>query len=142
MAEEAFQPDLRVTQIAETYALDAIDLAASNFGIALDWSEASVRQVEEMLARLHDEMASAQPPDAAVWTFAKTFGSYLGEVLRRHHGGTWGMVSMGGQSFPGLRQTSGSLSWPWGKAHKRLVNGPADNVCHYYSMLVQGPTKR
>jgi hypothetical protein len=141
MAEAPFQPDPQVAEIAEAYALDAVDLAARNFSVALDWSEASVRQVEQMLGRLHDEMASAQPPEDTVWTFAKAFGSYVGEVLRRHHGGEWGMVSMGGQLFPGLQQTGGSLCWPWGKAHKRLVNGPEDNVWHYYSVLVQRPAE-
>src|SRR5262245_41270518 len=141
MAEAPFQPDPQVAEIAEAYALDAVDLAARNFGVTLDWSEASVRQVEQMLGRLHDEMVSAQPPEDAVWTFAKAFGSYVGEVLRRHHGGEWGMVSMGGQSFPGLQQVGGALCWPWGKAHKRLVNGPEDNVWHYYSVLVQRPAE-
>jgi hypothetical protein len=117
-----------------------VDLAARNFGVTLDRSEASVKDVEQILGRLHDEMASAKPPEDAIWTFAKAFGSYIGEVLRQHHGGEWGMVSMGGQSFPGLRQASGALCWPWGKAHKRLVDGPDDNVWHYYSVLV-GPVE-
>jgi hypothetical protein len=136
MAEAPFYPDPQVAEVAGAYALDAVDLAARNFGVTLDWSESSVRQVEHMLGRLHDEMASAQPPEEAVSTFAKAFGSYVGEVLRRHHGGEWGAVSMGGQSFPGLRQSGGGLCWPWGKAHKRLVDGPEDNVWHYYSVLV------
>jgi hypothetical protein len=87
MAEASFQSDPRVTEIAEAYALDAVDLASRNFGVILDWSENSVQQVEEMLGRLHDEMAHAQPPPDVVQTFAKAFGSYVGEVLRRHHGG-------------------------------------------------------
>jgi hypothetical protein len=140
MAQAPFQPDPQVAEIAAAYALDAVDLAARNFSVTLDWSEFSVRQVEQMLGQLHDEMASAQPPEDAVWTFAKAFGSYLGEVLRRHHGGEWGMVSSGGQSFPGLQQTSGALCWPWGKARNRLVNGPEDNVWHYYGVLV-GPAE-
>jgi hypothetical protein len=137
MAGPSFQPDAQIAEIAEAYALDAIDLAARNFGIQLDWSEDSIRQVEQMLGRLHDEMAGAQPPEEAVWTFAKAFGSYVGEVLRRHHGGRWGMVNLDGESFAGLQQAGGSLCWPWGKAHKRLVKGPADNLWHYYRILVQ-----
>jgi hypothetical protein len=90
-----------------------------------------------MLGRLHDEMANAQPPEDAIWTFAKAFGSYVGEVLRRHRGGEWGMVSMNGQPFPGLQQKNGALCWPWSKVQKRLVNGPEDNVWHYYRVLVQ-----
>jgi hypothetical protein len=139
MPETSFQADSQVAEIAVAYAHDAVDIAARNFGIALDWSEASVRQVEEILNRLHDEMANAQPSEDAVWAFAKAFGSYVGEVIRRRHGGTWGMIRMEEQSFPGLEQTGGALCWPWSKAHKRLVHGPEDNVWHYYCILVEKP---
>jgi hypothetical protein len=133
---EAFQPDPRVAEVAEAYSLDAVDLAARNFGITLNWSDESVRQVEEMLGRLHDEMAQAQPPEEAIWTFAKAFGSYVGEVLRRHHDGEWGMVRMGEESFPGVQQPNGRLCWPWGRAYKRIVDGPENNMWHYYQLLI------
>ena len=84
MAEMSFQSDSQVVQIAEAYSLDAVDLAARNFGVVLDLSEESVREVEQILGRLHDEMSHAQPPEDTVWTFAKAFGSYIGEVMRRH----------------------------------------------------------
>src|SRR5262249_46996116 len=118
MSEPSFQPDPHVAEVAAAYALDAVDLALSNFGVTLDWSGASIREVERMLGQLHDEMAKAQPPEKAVWTFAKAFGSYIGEVLRQHHGGEWGMVRVGEQLFPGLQQNGGALCWPWSKAHK------------------------
>ena len=41
-------------------------------------------------------------------SFAKGFGSYVGEVFRRNHGGEWGMVTLGDHRFPGLRTTSGT----------------------------------
>jgi hypothetical protein len=138
---EAFQPDPRIAEIASAYALDAVDFASTNFGVTLDWSDGSVRQVEEMLGRLHDDMERAQPAEDAVWTFAKAFGSYVGEVLRQRHGGQWGMVHMGEQSFPGLERPGGRLCWPWGRAHKRIVNGPEDNIWHYYQILI-GDTER
>jgi hypothetical protein len=61
-------------------------MASHGFGVTLDWSEPSVRQVEEILSRFHEDMAHAKPGDAAVWKVAKAFGSYVGEVMRRHHG--------------------------------------------------------
>ena len=137
MAEASFEQDAGVMQIAEAYSLDAVDLAARNFSITLDWSEASIRQVERILGLLHDDMSQSKPSEDAVWTFAKAFGSYIGEVLRRHHGGEWGNINMNGQSFPGLRQSGGGLIWPWSKANKRLTNGPEDNVWDYYNVVVE-----
>ncbi len=137
MANDSFQPDSRIAEIAEAYALDAVDLAARNFGIALDGSEDSVKKVEEMLGRLHDEMANAQPSHEAIWAFAKSFGSYIGQVLRQHHGGDWGMIRMGEELFLGMRLAGGVLCWPWGRVHNRLVKGREDNVWHNYSELVR-----
>jgi hypothetical protein len=136
VAEATFQNDPRIAEIASAYSLDAVELAARDFGITLDWSEESVRHVEKLLSRLHGEIKNARPPEDTVWKFAKAFGSYVGEVLRRHHGGEWGMVQLDDQSFPGLKQTGGGLCWPWGKAHNRIENGPEDNIWHYYCALV------
>ena len=137
MATTSFQNDPKVAEIASAFSLDAVDFAARNFGIALDWSESSIPTVERMLGQLHDEMAHSKPPDDTIWKVAKMFGSYVGEVLRRHHGGDWGIVRMGDQSFPGLQQVGGALCWPWGKARNRLINGPEDDVSIYYSVLAK-----
>lgn len=131
----SFQPDSRVGKMAEAYSLDAVDLAAKNFAIALDGSEASVERVEWVLGELHASKARTRPPEDTVWWFAKAFGSYVGEVLRRHHGGEWGTVRTGEESFPGIERPNGASIWPWGRAHNRLVNGPADNVWDYYRVI-------
>ena len=103
----SFQLDSQVGKMAEAYSLDAVDLAARNFEVVLDSSEESIKQVEQMLDELHRELIRAHPPEDAIWTFAKMFGSYVGEVLLRHHGGEWGTVRMGDTSFPGLQQKGG-----------------------------------
>lgn len=136
MPEQPFQPDAKIVQIAEAYSQDAIS-TAQNFGTTLNWSESSIQQVEQMLGRLHAELEVAKPSPETIWNFAKAFGSYVGEVIRRHHGGEWGMVNMNGQSFPGLRQPSGNLIWPWGRVHKRITNGPEDNLWHYYQAVTR-----
>jgi hypothetical protein len=136
MANPSFQLDPDIAEVAVAYSLDALEYAA-NLGVTLDWSDSSVEEVEMLLAQLHSEMANSQPPNDAVWKMAKVLGSYVGEVLRRHHGGEWGMVQWEDQSFPGLQISSGSLCWPWGKVRNRLVNGPEDNVWHYFKMLTQ-----
>jgi hypothetical protein len=133
-----FQSDPQVVQIAEAYSLDAVDLASRNFGMTLDWSEESIRKVEQILGRLHDELARTRPPEDTVWTFAKAFGSYICEVMRQNHGGEWGTITSDGQSFPGLQQSNGGLIWPWSRAHKRITIGSEENVWHYYSLSIGG----
>ncbi len=130
MTVEGFRADDGIRQIAEAYALDAVDAAKANFGIDLDWSIESIRDVETMFGQLHDHL-DEKPSDDALDMFAKAFGSYVGEVIRRKHGGEWGMLALQDEEFPGL-----SLGiWPWSRAYKRIVNGPEDNIWHYYVLL-------
>jgi hypothetical protein len=130
-----FAADARIGEIAEAYALDAVDDAARNLQITLDWTEASIEQVEAALDRLHRDPGRQQAPEETVHAVAKAFGSYIGEVFIRHHGGEWGMVTLNGPTFPGIRAKQGRLFWPCIRALHRLENGPEDNVWHYYLRL-------
>jgi len=89
-----FSPDPQLQMVAEAYYLDARDQAAK-FGYSLDGSDSSIAVLESFLDRMHREMAGAQPSPKVVMTFAKMFGSYVGEVYRRNHGAQWGATSDG-----------------------------------------------
>lgn len=134
-----FEPDSNVQQVAEAYYLDALDAAREGWGIELDGTEGSIQFVEQsMLSQLHDTMEAAQPSEELLDGFVKMFGSYVGEVYRRHHGAEWGWVTSGEDRFVGLRRNaSGGLCWPWGRVQQRVLNGSEHNVWHYYVMLLQ-----
>lgn len=136
----AFVHDTRVEQIAEAYAKGAVDDARDKRAIALDGSEKSVQWVERLLAKMHDVYAGAQakPSEEVVMSYAKAYGSYIGEVYRTHHGGQWGIVTIDGQSFPGMQAGgTGQTFWPWVRVRKRIVDGPDNNVADYYAVLVK-----
>lgn len=136
MMEDGFAADAKVQKVAEAYALDAVDFARDRFHLPLDWTDVSVQHIETILARFHDEMASAKPSEETILQFAKIFGSYVGEVFRRNHGGRWGMVTVGADTVPGIEaDKNAGRFWPWGKVRNRLVNGVEDNVWHYYRHL-------
>lgn len=136
-----FTPEPKIQQIAEAYALDAIDFARDHFQLALDRSDASVAHVETILGVFHEQLADAKPSEEQIFGFAKMFGSYVGEVFRRNYGATWGLVPHGGERIAGLKfDGSSGLFWPWGRAQKRIINGPADNIWHYYQWLVEKRT--
>jgi hypothetical protein len=132
-----FEADPKIQLIAEAYALDAVDVASENFGERLDWTDQSIETVERMAARLHDEIANARPTEEQIAQFTKMLGSYVGEVYRRNHGGTWGVVTANGEKMPGMKTAKGTLFWPWGRAAKRIANGPEDNIWHYYQALLE-----
>jgi hypothetical protein len=131
-----FVADNDIREIAEAYALDAVDDSLRNMGVTLDWSEASIARVEYILDKLHKDARTQKPSPERVETVAKEFGSYIGEVFIRHHGGSWGMISLAGETLPGIRAArDNNLFWPWVRAHKRLREGPEENVLHYYLHL-------
>jgi hypothetical protein len=122
------------------YALDAVDHAKGASSVELDFSEESVAQVEAILTQLHDAMPKGffarlfgrGPSSDDVLTMCKMYGSYVGEVLRRAHGGEWALID--GQ----VTLTNGDERvWPMAKVFKRLKNGSEDNVAVYYKVLVQ-----
>ncbi len=132
-----FVPDDKIRQIAEAYAIDCLDFARDHFHIKLDWSDASVQHIESMLERFHAEYASAKPSEETLGNFMKLFGSYVGEVFRRDHGATWGMITLASSSFPGMKANNdGATFWPWGRVQNRITNGAEDDVWHYYQILV------
>lgn len=138
MSVPSFVPDPKIAKIAEAYAKDAVDLAATGFQAKLDWTDESVARVEAILAKLRESMPTPKPPDDVILNFAKGFGSYLGEVFRKNHGGEWGMITDGASSYPGMRWKTDTLFWPWGRVHKRIVEGDENNVVVYYSTMLGG----
>jgi hypothetical protein len=136
-ADPGFTPDAQLGKAAEGLALDAVDVARESFGVTLDWTDGSILQVEKVLDRMYRKRAAEHPQPDVVARVVRSFGSYIGEVYRRNHGASWGMVSMGGSSFPGLETTAGNRFWPWGRVQRRLENGPEDNVADYYRALVR-----
>lgn len=134
-----FEADPKIKQIAEAYGLDMIDYARERFGFELDWSDQSVQYVERIAETLHADYKKTRPTAETIEPFYKMMGSYIGEAFRRNHGAEWGWVSLQGGRFPGMQDKPGSLFWPWGKAQNRIINGPEDNLWHYYQYLL-GPT--
>jgi hypothetical protein len=135
----SFSPDPRIEKVAEAYAQDAVDFSAKQFSIKLDWSDASIADVEKALSKMHASYTdmTPKPSDEQVMSFAKGFGSYVGEVFRRNHGGEWGMVTLSDHRFPGMRTTSGRNFWPWARAFDRITKGSEANIADYYNVLLK-----
>jgi len=134
---EKFKEDSNVLELAQAYSLDAVEYGEKS-SMFLTWSDVSVRRTESILKDLHDEIDSANPSEDQIDTYAKIFGSYIGEVYRKNHGATWGIVELDGKAFPGLKcDGKAGLFWPWGKVQNRIINGPEDNVWDYYQALVK-----
>src|SRR5487761_1273241 len=108
-----------ITDMMQACAAEAVHTAHDQFGFHLDYSEASIQSLETILANLRvseDKEATEQA--------VKTWGSYLGEVVRRSFGGTWDLVQPPGRAaaVPAL-VIAGSQLYPLMKVYRRLTMG-------------------
>ena len=123
-------------QLVEFLPKEAVAIARDRHGITLDYSPASVEQVEAILGRLHDEYKKRNTTEGQRG-LALAFGVYIGEVIRKQAGeGHWK------QDHPVAGEGSMPLHWkghdsfPVAWCLKRLANGEEDNVWHKYQMIV------
>jgi hypothetical protein len=123
-------------QLVEFLPKEAVAIARDHHGITLDYSPASVEQVEAILGRLHDEYKKRNTTEGQRG-LALAFGVYIGEVIRKQAGeGHWEKDHpvAGEGSMP--LHWKGHDSFPVAWCLKRLANGEEDNVWHKYQMIV------
>lgn len=106
---------------------------AQNFDIRLDFSESSVEKVEYIVGGLQNSMKRDRPPKKEVERLYTMMGAYVGEVIKRRWGGQWSWES---KLHPGeklLTLTAAGIElWPQVKVHKRLTEGPEENIWWYF----------
>jgi hypothetical protein len=113
----------------------------NRYGVVLDYSDSSIKSLEAELDRIsHSQefQASSEKDQRAQGIIS---GAYVGEVIRRNHGGIWAVDSeaAGRFSFPVTIGKAESFPCTW--CYKRLMNGPEDNIWDKYRYFVLGQTK-
>jgi hypothetical protein len=133
-----FEADAAIAKTAADASRDAIQFAKQHFDVVLDGTDSSIVDLERMLDIFYRQKADAGPDEHTISQFGALFGSYVGEVFRKNHGGQWGFITHDDQRFPGMRaDRSGQLFWPWGRVQNRISKGPEDNVADYYRIIVR-----
>lgn len=115
---------------------------AAERGKTLDSTPESVKTVESLLGDLHKSHADHQLADSEVNVQALHFGAYIGEVIRRKYGGSWGTDHpvAGPRSFP-IHWKDGE-SFPIGWCGKRILNGDEDNVWFKFQVVTSDRFQR
>ena len=124
-------------ELINILSAEAVEIAQNSFQVPLDYSTNSIRLVEEVLARLHVEYQNSGSTEG-ITGLASAFGAYIGECIRRQYSGsTWSRDHpVGGEkSYP--LSWGGGDSFPMAWCHRRIVNGPEDNVWHKFTVLAQ-----
>lgn len=116
--------------------------AAKDSNIVLDFSEESIEEVDAILGAYHEQLSAYEGEKGAntLWNIAVHFGIYLGETMLRLQLKEKGFAWYIDDGIPILKKDANEIS-PVTKAHKRILNGPEDNVksfCDVAFMIADG----
>lgn len=124
---------LDLAAMMRVYAEEAVALAREEFDVAIDYSEMSLTEADQILAAIHDalpkdssgEFEEEGPLHAWVQELAVIWGAYLGEVLLRTWNGAWTLDVPSEHGEATAVQIGDFLVYPIAKVYQRLVS-PAD----------------
>lgn len=118
-------------------ALDAVDRAKELFKVDLNFSEESIKDVENILEGLSKSIIRDKPSNDQIFDCAKVFSSYIGQVMKLRWGGEWKDESEYSiKNGPALRVRGQDL-FLLSKTYRRITNGSEDNVWHFYQVIKQ-----
>jgi hypothetical protein len=122
-------------EFVQWLASEAVNDAAQNNHINLDYTPASIKDAEKILGKLHDAYVQ-RPSSVSVKGLAAAYGAYIGEVIRRTEPNVrWERDDpvFGEKVYP-LHWDKGTV-YPMGWCQKRIVDGDGDNVWIKYTIL-------
>ena len=129
--------DAKLAGVLVAQCQSAIQSGKLTWAESLDMTPDSLDGVERLLGKMHNHYKfaapGAGPSDEQINNTSKTWGIYIGEVIRRHYGGQWLQAPDGALTLSiGETQVS-----PIAKARKRIVDGPTENIRYYFSSMTK-----
>lgn len=78
-----------ITTLMQNAAKDAVNYAAEQYQIELDFSLPSLAAIDAMLDSLHQQHAQHRHSAEVLFTVCNILGAYIGEVFLANYGGVW-----------------------------------------------------
>ena len=129
-------PSLATTEQFISYACDqAVADAAKYDHVTLDYSIGSLKQVDQILGRVHENYLK-NPSSISLPGLSAEYGAYVGEVIRRNEPNAyWSRDSQvaGEKSYP-MHWNAGD-SYPLAWCMRRITDGDDDSIWIKYSVL-------
>ena len=127
--------DARLAGVLVAQSQLAVQTAKLKWAESLDYTPDSLDAIERMLGKMHNLAKFAAPgqgpSEEHIATASRTWGIYVGEVIRRHYGGQWS-TSEGGALTLSIGEAQVD---PIAKARKRIIDGPTENIRYYFSSM-------
>ena len=121
-------------EFVQWLAAEAVKDAETGNGIKLDYTPESIKTVDKILGKLHNQYVQA-PSSISVGGLSAAYGAYIGEVIRKTEPGShWLRDDRLGEKIYPLVWGTGHI-YPMGWCQKRIENGDEDNVWLKYTVL-------
>ena len=123
-----------MTSVAETmsaHAAEAMKLTRKHFVVELDFSETSVQQMEHVMADVEFAYPGGKSSEN-VEMFARLWGAYLGETIRRNCGGEW--LAAEDDAAPVLKMNDTIVS-PHDVVRRCLTDGSPAELSRFYEQV-------
>jgi len=114
----------------------ALRVAKEHYGVTLDFSHQSVREVERILGEIHNDYKRTKNEEG-LRGLAAEFGAYIITVIEKNtERGVWEAdhSTIGPRTFP--FHWKGTTIFPFGWCLKRIFDGDSDNVWVKYEAFV------
>jgi hypothetical protein len=126
---------------AAEIAAMAVPVVEQNYGVTLDYSPASLKELDTIV----DDLRRDQRFEA-LQTLLFSMGCYVGEVLVRHAGGRWRSteeLGMGkvASSPVAIEMPDGRGCNPVGRVYKRFQKGRDDGLAVFYQSMTGQSTR-
>jgi hypothetical protein len=113
----------------------AVGFALGRFDVTLDYSEASLGHADALLERLRPTFSEDDPESERI---VLNLGAYVGEVMKRHIGGTWSVQSKEHPFRELLTFQAGSRgveTWPHSVVEQRLSSHQRITLDAYFQKI-------
>ena len=135
MSANEQSPEERISALAEwsPETAEAFRDLAADFGVTLDYSPESLREVERLIGENFTDRHGRVKKKH--YDLSGATGAYVTEVILRNIGGRWDWESE--WEVGGIRLPSGAFTAPLAKARKRFEDGAGDDFVSYYYVLAR-----
>jgi hypothetical protein len=126
--------DTKLAEDMEANARNAVELAKTRFQATLDFGIDSLQVLETLFDRVEYAMPDPESKET-LGLLTRLLGSYLGEVIRRKHGGEW-IIWTDKHGKTMALQVGDATIFTHNKVKKRLERGPEHNIWKYYQEVL------
>jgi hypothetical protein len=128
-------PDAKLAGALVAQSQAAVHAGKLKWQETLDFTPDSLDPLERILSKVHNKVkygaADARPSDDEIEQMVKLWGTYTGEVIRRHYGGLWSV----GDNGELMLSTGEATLFPIAKMRKRILDGPTENIRYYFTSV-------